>query len=813
MSAPTGRSQSTPQNSQHRYVEQGFEDYGSQLTSSPGPDVDDTIARMGNMRISDDRQMLHPSRSNSTPVTSSGLRTPFTQQRSTSPRPRPNNQEHMPLASQYPRHQDSQYPPHQEQMSPISQYSHQEQISPVSHYSQQEQMPLNSQYPHQDRMPPNSLQEQMPPDSQYTRQDRMPSTPQYSHQEQAPPNSQYPHQDQMPPTSQYPHQEPMPPNSQYSHQDQLPPNSQYSHQDRMPPNSQYSHQDQMPPTSKYSSHQEQLPPSQYQQPQERSTSPSPHPQYTYQEKTPHPSQRPQYHDHAPPSQNQEHVSPTQPHPQYPQHQEQTPYPQQEYQDYGYRDDYYNYPQGQNYYAPGQNFDPAVGYPEDAFDYPPQQYAYDQGGYDYQRDGYGYDHYQQEYPTGEGYYGGEMQPQNYYYDQQYYYDQNYDPNYGPNYPPQDYPQDEYGAPMYYDQQPMGQPIQPGQSSRMDSINVRAKSEPAKEKPSYTPEAIEKYRTKAKDSGNPATLFSFAKYLIEAAAETEGNEPDPKNAKKRKDALLQEAIKLIKRLAQGIGFGRPAYPEAQFYLANCYSNGSLGLPLDPDKAFGLYMQASKQNHGAATYRTAVCYEVGAGTKRDPHRATQFFKKAAALGDTAAMYKLGMIMLKGLLAQQLNTREAVIWLKRAAANADEENPHALHQLGLLHAKPEKEPPEIPSLIRNEKHAIEEFKRAADLGYAPSCYKLGCCYEYGQLGCPVDPRQSIKYYSKAAEKGDPDAELALSGWYLTGSEGILKQSDDEAYLWARKAADKGFAKAEYAIGYYSEVGIGANQNLEEAR
>ncbi|KAJ7710883.1 hypothetical protein B0H17DRAFT_1190562 [Mycena rosella] len=35
----------------------------------------------------------------------------------------------------------------------------------------------------------------------------------------------------------------------------------------------------------------------------------------------------------------------------------------------------------------------------------------------------------------------------------------------------------------------------------------------------------------------------------------------------------------------------------------------------------------------------------------------------------------------------------------------------------------------------------------------------------------------------GDSEAELVLSGWYLTGSENIVKQSDSEAYLWARSA------------------------------
>ena len=73
--------------------------------------------------------------------------------------------------------------------------------------------------------------------------------------------------------------------------------------------------------------------------------------------------------------------------------------------------------------------------------------------------------------------------------------------------------------------------------------------------------------------------------------------------------------------------------------------------------------------------------------------------------------------------------------------------------------------------------------------------------MGCPVDPRQSIAWYSKAAVQEEHQSELALSGWYLTGSEGVLQQSDTEAYLWARKAAQSGLAKAEYAMGYFTEV------------
>jgi len=105
--------------------------------------------------------------------------------------------------------------------------------------------------------------------------------------------------------------------------------------------------------------------------------------------------------------------------------------------------------------------------------------------------------------------------------------------------------------------------------------------------------------------------------------------------------------------------------------------MGLPTDQEKAFNLYFSAAKAGHTASCYRTAMSCEVGIGTKRDPQKAIQFYRKAASLGDVAAMYKLGIIMLRGLLGLPMNVREGVTWLKRAAENADEDNPQALHIL----------------------------------------------------------------------------------------------------------------------------------------
>jgi TPR repeat protein len=307
----------------------------------------------------------------------------------------------------------------------------------------------------------------------------------------------------------------------------------------------------------------------------------------------------------------------------------------------------------------------------------------------------------------------------------------------------------------------------------------------------------------------TALTLAKKLVEAASvlANEGGRADAKTTQKNRERYIFDAHKYLKKLVHR------GYPDAMFYLAECHGQGSLGLQVDPKEAFNLYTSAAKAGHGQAAYRVAVCCEMGneegGGTRRDPLKAMHWYKRAATMGDTPAMYKLGIILLKGLLGQARNPREAKSWLQRAADKADKDNPHALHELGLMHENPSPS----DSIVKDEKYSLQLFTDAAGLGYKFSQFRLGSAYEYGLLGCPIDPRQSIAWYTRAAAQGEHQSELALSGWYLTGSDGILQQSDTEAYLWARKAASSGLAKAEYAMGYFTEVGIGCTANLDEAK
>jgi TPR repeat protein len=284
---------------------------------------------------------------------------------------------------------------------------------------------------------------------------------------------------------------------------------------------------------------------------------------------------------------------------------------------------------------------------------------------------------------------------------------------------------------------------------------------------------------------------------------GNQIEIERITERKEELIREATGLLKKLADR------GHPPSQYFLADCYANGigTLRNRQDFDRAFPLFILAAKHNHPDAAYRAGTCLENGWGCRREAAKAVQFYRKAAVALHPGAMYRLGISELNGELGLSKRPKEGVKWLKRSAEHGTPEFPHALHELALLHERG------IENVVFVDyEYSLELLAQAAELGYAPSAYRLGECYEYGKMGCPQDPALSIHYYNIAAQQAHRDACFALTAWYLVGSPGVLPQSDTEAYLWAKRAAEQGLAKAMYAVGYFTEVGIGTVQSMPDA-
>jgi Sel1 repeat len=117
------------------------------------------------------------------------------------------------------------------------------------------------------------------------------------------------------------------------------------------------------------------------------------------------------------------------------------------------------------------------------------------------------------------------------------------------------------------------------------------------------------------------------------------------------------------------------------------------------------------------------------------------------------------------------------------------------------------------DEAGARLNIEKAAYLGFAKAQLKMGAAYELCSMGCEFDPALSLHYNSLAARQGEGEAEMAISKWFLCGYEGVFQKNDELAYVYAERAAQSGLATAEFAMGYFNEIGIHVKVNLEKAR
>src|ERR1700744_1163633 len=125
------------------------------------------------------------------------------------------------------------------------------------------------------------------------------------------------------------------------------------------------------------------------------------------------------------------------------------------------------------------------------------------------------------------------------------------------------------------------------------------------------------------------------------------------------------------------------------------------------------------------------------------------------------------------------------------------------------------IPEILlpHDEEAARLNIEKAAYLGFAKAQLEMGLAYELCSLGCEFDPALSLHYNALAARQGEPEAEMAISKWFLCGYEGVFQKNEELAYVYAERAAQSGLSTAEFAMGYFNEIGIHLPINLEKAK
>lgn len=98
--------------------------------------------------------------------------------------------------------------------------------------------------------------------------------------------------------------------------------------------------------------------------------------------------------------------------------------------------------------------------------------------------------------------------------------------------------------------------------------------------------------------------------------------------------------------------------------------------------------------------------------------------------------------------------------------------------------------------------IERAAFLGFSKAQLKMGAAYELCALNCEFNPALSLHYNALAARQGEPEAELAISKWFICGHDGVFQKNEEVAFNYAQRAAQQRLPTAEFAMGYFYEIG-----------
>ena len=176
-------------------------------------------------------------------------------------------------------------------------------------------------------------------------------------------------------------------------------------------------------------------------------------------------------------------------------------------------------------------------------------------------------------------------------------------------------------------------------------------------------------------------------------------------------------------------------------------------------------------------------------------------AQRGEMEAEYELAMLFAKKGAGTDEEIAKAIPWFIKAA---DQGHPHANLILGMFHESGKGVPKSETESARRNRKSEELYTAAADRGDLKAQTMLGDMYQFG-WGVKADKATAQKWFTKAAEKGHPEAQCSLGAIYA----GVDDFSN--AAKWYQKAADGGDLKAQSNLGQLYLRGVGVPKDLAE--
>lgn len=250
----------------------------------------------------------------------------------------------------------------------------------------------------------------------------------------------------------------------------------------------------------------------------------------------------------------------------------------------------------------------------------------------------------------------------------------------------------------------------------------------------------------------------------------------------------------------------------------------------KKFEAYKAKAELGDTLSQYNLGNCYATGKGVLKDQLEAYAYWTLAAASNDTKARRSLAtleadMTMSVRLLGQQRAKElqkeiEANVAANKAKVgsggkttdNSGKEATKKSDGMAKTPVAPEAAPegpkraPPIAGQSAKDTQTFESVQEGALSGSLTATYLMGMIYRNGDLGVPKDVPQSVVWYRRAAERGEPRAQYYLGRSYFEfkGNPLGVEQDATQAVYWWRKACAQGDANALMAMSNVYLVGVG---------
>ncbi|KAJ5377865.1 Chitin synthase activator (Chs3) [Penicillium cataractarum] len=324
-------------------------------------------------------------------------------------------------------------------------------------------------------------------------------------------------------------------------------------------------------------------------------------------------------------------------------------------------------------------------------------------------------------------------------------------------------------------------------------------------------LERARMAVLSTTDPEMQLAWAQdalAFVEVAAQNEARlsttQPPRPHTPQVERQLRTDAMNIVNFLAG------QQHPKAEFIKGMWLEFGKFGYRIDRKEAFRSYTRAAEKGYARAEYRIGMQFE----SSGEPEKAIRHYERGVSMSDSASYYRLGMMILLGQHGQRQDYRRGLEYIRLAAQSCDQNAPQGAYVYGMLLAGelPQVSVPE-PYLTPDLNIARVNIEKAAYHGFAKAQVKMGAAYELCQLQCDFNPALSLHYNALAARQGEPEAEMAISKWFLCGHEGVFEKNDELAFTYAQRAAQSGLPTAEFALGYFYEVGIFVPVDIREAR